>query len=377
MRSLLTLAGWILITSAYSQATANPDHFANGLKAIEAKNYTQAAEHFKKAAELKPQHGEAWYELGWCYNELARYEDAIKALKNAKIWWKDQAKVYYESGYANDYGGKTDDAIKDYNRCIELSKNYSGAYRQLGNIYFDIDKNYKKALEYYNQYINYSLEKDVTAKTWYKKGYSEIEGNQFEDALTSLKKAVVADDKYAAAYDEMGYAYYKLGKAEDAIVAYTASHQLNPKSSAACNGLGDIYRYLKKNTDEALIWYKKGVEVNPKSQNCQYGAGWCHNEKGRYAEAIPYLKKAIELNDKYTVAYTELGYAYYALKRYDEALAELDKSVRSAETAVAHYYKGLCYIGKKQKEEAQKMYQRLVELKSPDAANLLNKINAM
>jgi tetratricopeptide (TPR) repeat protein len=40
---------------------------------------------------------EAWYELGWCYNELKKYEDAIIAFGNAKTWWKDVAKVYYES----------------------------------------------------------------------------------------------------------------------------------------------------------------------------------------------------------------------------------------------------------------------------------------
>lgn len=377
MRLLLTLLGLTIISTAWPQATGSPDYFAEGSKAIKAKNYTLAVEHFKRAVTQKPQNGEAWYELGWCYNELAKYHDAIKALKNAKIWWKNQAMVLYESGYANDFGGKTKDAIEDYKKCIELSESYSGAYRQLGNIYFDIEKDYKTALNYYNKYIDYNVEEDITSKTWYKKGYSEIELNQYDDALNSLKKAVAADSKYSSAYDEIGYVYYKQGKADEAISAYTISRQLNPGSSASCSGLGDVYRFLKKNTDEALTWYKKGLEINPKSQNCNYGAGWCNNEKASYETALPYLKKAIEINNKYTAAYTELGYAYYALKRYDDALIELDRSVKLAETSTAYYYKGLCHVAKNQKEKAQDIYKKLVDMNSPDADGLLKKINAM
>ena len=375
MRFFLTIIGLSVITSVWSQAVTT-DYFADGMKAIEGKNYTQAIEYFKKATEQKPQYGEAWYELGWCYNEQAKYEDAINALQHAKTWWKD-AKVYYESGYANDFGGKTADAIADYKKCIELNETYAGAYRQLANVYFDVSKDYKTALSYYVRYVKYGTEKDITAKTWYKKGYCEIEVSQYDEALISLQRAIAIDNKYAAAHDELGYVYYKQGKADEAIAAYNNSRQLDSNSSAACSGLGDVYRYLKKNADEALNWYKKGVRLNPKSQNCNYGTGWCYNEKGKYRDAIPYLKKTIEINSQYTAAYTELGYAYYALKRYDEALTELDNSLKLAETAVCYYYKGLCYVAKNQRLDAQDMYKKLVALKSPDAANLLKRIDTM
>jgi tetratricopeptide (TPR) repeat protein len=377
MRLLLTIIGLYIITPVLAQPAGNTDHFAAGMKAIESKNYTQAIVHFKNAVAQKPQYGEAWYELGWCYNEQAKYEEAINALQQAKTWWKDAAKVYYESGYANDFGGKTAEAIKDYKKCIELSETYASAYRQLANIYFDIDKDYKTALSYYTAYIKYNEGKDITAKIWYRKGYTEIETNQYNEALISLQKAVGLDNKYASAYDEMGYVYYKQGKADEAIAAYTTSRQADTSGSAACSGLGDTYRYLKKNTDEALTWYKKGAQLNPKSQNCNYGAGWCYNEKGKYSDAIPYLKKTVAINNQYAAAYTELGYAYYALKRYDDAIAELDRSLKLSETATVYYYKGLCYVGKYQKLEAQAMYQKLIELKSADASNLLKRIDTM
>lgn len=271
MRSLLTITAFFCLASSWSQPT---DYFAEGKKAKEAKNFTLALENFKKATDQKPTDGEAWYELGWCQNELGKYTDAIAALKNAKTYWKDQAKVYYESGYANDYANNVDDAIADYKKCIELSPSYSSAYRDLANIYFDVDKDYETALDYYDSYINYSLESEISNKTWYRKGYCENEAEEFEDAIISLKKSIALDAKYA-----------------------------------------------------------------------------------------PSLK--------------ELGYAYYGLKRYDEALTELNKSLQIEESNTAYYYCGLCYIAQNQKTKAQDIYKKLVEIKSPDADKLLEKINAM
>jgi tetratricopeptide (TPR) repeat protein len=377
MRLFLTLLGLTVTAIAWSQPSEAIDYFAEGKKAQTDKNYTLAVENFKKATAQKPTDGEAWYELGWCYNELLKYTEAISALKNAKTYLKDQPKVFYESGYANDFGGKIDDAVQDYKKCIELNENYSGAYRQLANIYFDIDKDYETALKYYNQYINFSLESDISVQTWYRKGYCENESGQYEDAIIWLKKAVELDNKYAAAYDELGFAYYKLNRADEAIEAYTNSKQLNSASSASSSGLGDVYRFLKKDNDAAFTNYKKGVEINPKSQNCNYGTGWYYNEKANYLAAIPYLQKAIELNNKYAAAFTELGYAYYALKRYDEALVELGKSVALFNASAPNYYIGLCYVAQNKKIDAQQIYKKLVELNSPDADNLLKKINAM
>ena len=377
MRLFITILAMASLFTGWTQPAGSPDYFAEGKKAKTEKNYTLAIENFKKATAQKSDDGEAWYELGWCFNELAKYADAIKPLENAKIHWKNQAKVYYESGYAYDFAGLIDKAVNDYLKCIELSSSYAGAYRQLANIYFDVDKDYKNALKYYSQYIDYSLESEISSKTWYKKGFSENELGEYEDAVMSLNKSVALDDKYAAAYNELGFAYYKLSRADEAIEAYTASQKLEPNSSAACSGLGDVYRFLKKNPDEAFNYYKKGVEINPKSHNSNFGVGWCYNEKADYASAIPYLQKAIELNNKYAFSFTELGYSYYALKRYDEALIELDKSIKIAESGVPYYYCGLCYIAKNQKTKAQDIYKKLTDLNSPDAATLLAKINAM
>jgi protein O-GlcNAc transferase len=370
--TLFALAFMAVLTTS-----AQADPFADGKKAQTDEKFELALESFKKATAQKPLDGEAWYELGWTYNELGKYADAVKALSKAKLYLKDAPKVFYESGYANDFADNIPDAVKDYQKAIELKSNYADAYRQLANIAFDIDKDYDKALKLYNQYVNYSTEADISSKTWYKKGFSEIEFEKWDDAITSLKKSIALDDKYAAAFDEIGYAYYKTGDAELATEAYLTSAKLLGTSSTPYTGLGDVYHYLKEQPDQAMVYYKKAIEINPKSASSQFGVGWCYNDKSEYAAAIPYLKKAVEITDTYTSAYTELGYSYYGLGRYSDALLLLQKSISLTPTASAYYYQGLCFVNLKQKTKALEVQKKLEQLGSDNAAVLLTKINEM
>ncbi|MEI9943677.1 MAG: tetratricopeptide repeat protein [Chitinophagaceae bacterium] len=256
MRSILTIIALASITNGWSQATI--DYFAEGRKAKEAKNFALAIENFKKATAQKQTDGEAWYELGWCYNELTKYTDAAAALKSAKLYWKDP-KVFYESGYANDYANNITDAMADYKKCLEMSPSYSAAYRELANIYFDVDKNYETALEYYNNYINYSLESEISSKTWYRKGYCENEDEEYEDAIISLKKSIQLDDKYGPSLKELGYAYYGLSNYDDALIELNKSLQYE-QSNAAYYYCGLCY-VAKKQKTKAQEIYKKLVEI--------------------------------------------------------------------------------------------------------------------
>jgi tetratricopeptide (TPR) repeat protein len=55
------------------------DSFRQASKARMDGDYAAAAELYKKALQLKPQHEDSLYYLGNCYFELQRYEDALEA----------------------------------------------------------------------------------------------------------------------------------------------------------------------------------------------------------------------------------------------------------------------------------------------------------
>lgn len=272
MRTLFIFIAFLFCSGIYGQPIT--DFYAEGMAAKSAEKYELALANFKKATEQKPANGDAWYELGWCHNELQQFEDALVALNKAKTYLKNSPKVFYESGYANDYLDKTEDALKDFKKCIELDPSFAPAYRDMANIYFDIEKDYKLALENYNATVKNANEEQIGSKIWYRKGYCENDLELYDDALESLKKSVALDSAYGPAVKE-------------------------------------------------------------------------------------------------------LGFAYYGIKKYNEALLYLQKSLKLEESNAAYYYTGLCYIALKQKNKASEIYNKLVEVKSPDAPSFLELLNAM
>ena len=272
MRTQFIFIAFLFSITSYTQPAT--DFYTEGMAAKSAEKYELALSHFKKATEQKPANGEAWYELGWCHNELKQFDDALAALNKAKIYLKNSPKVFYESGYTNDYLDKTDEAMKDYKKCIELDPTFAAAYKDIANIYFDVEKNFKQALDNYKALARYAEEKQIDSKIWYRKGYCENDLELYDEALVSLTKSVTLDSTYGPAVKE-------------------------------------------------------------------------------------------------------LGFAYYGIKKYNEALPYLQKSLKLEESNAAYYYIGLCYIALKQKNKAQEIYNKLVEVKSPDAQYFLELLNAM
>ena len=245
----------------------------------------------------------------------------------------------------------------------------------LGNQFFS-DKDYEKALEYYENYSRY--ESNITSGTiYYKMGYCQNDAEKYNDAVGSLKKAVSLKSDYTEAYNELGYAYTKLENSEDAMKNYNEALRINPKSDIAYNGIGDVYKSVKKDIGEALKNYFKALAINPQNKKSNYLIGWCYNDKEKYNDAVPYLKKAIEIDKDYVSAITELGYCDYALQNYDDALKLFNKAMTISRTELTIYYAGLCYVGKKDRGNAMKIFNDLTGMSSSYADKLKQKIDKL
>ncbi len=59
------------------------EHMEEGNTAVALGDIALAAEHFKKATEIDPNHFDAWHSLGMAYMKAQRYLEAIEAGKRA------------------------------------------------------------------------------------------------------------------------------------------------------------------------------------------------------------------------------------------------------------------------------------------------------
>ncbi len=364
----------ILVFVSASAQTAT-QIYNKGVDLVDQKKYSEALSQFKKAITLNANYKEAFYYAGWCSIELKKYTESLTYLQKAKSLWPNEAKVYREIGYANEKLNKLNLATDNYKKSIDLQKDNPLAYKYLAYLYYDA-KRYEDALVNFDWYINYTsniTDEDI----YYTKGYCENESGKYNDALSSLAKALKLAPNMASTNNEMAYAHLRLGNAEDALSYYSTALEINPKSTLASNGIAEVYRTLKKDIPEAIKKYQVTIDIDPKNKTAYYWIGWCYNDLGKYNEAVPILKKAIEIDANYVSAITELGYSDYALKNYDDALYDFKRSMNIKKTELNVYYSGLCYVGKKQKTEAQKMVQELKTMDSDYAQTLQDKIDKM
>lgn len=355
--------------SALAQSTAK-DWYDKGIDLKKDSKYEEAITAFKKAVSLKNDYNEALYQLGWCYNEKEMYKEALEVLQNeAKYNPTKPAASQFEMGYALKGLGQYDDAIEAFTKVLGLDEDYELAYKERGNCYYEKDE-YEKALDDYNIYA--SMEDEISDEYYYyKKGWCENDMEKYEDAVKSLTKAIGLDDRYSAAYEELGWAQYNLSNDADAESAYRTANQTDPDMKRGLMGLVDVYKSGLKEYDSALVYAKKALQFYPENASLNYKAGWCYNEKEMYIQAIPYLQKALQINKDYLDAHLELGYASYKLKKYDEALAELKKVMSGDEKdELSRYYAGLCYHEKKDPSNLKKMIQELQTLGSDYAQEL-------
>ena len=71
----------------------------------------------------------------------------------------------------------------------------------------------------------------------------------------------------------------------------------------------------KKNYSEAISWYDKAIELDPKFARAWSSKGSALNELGEYQEAIKYLDKAIELDPNFSMAWNNKGYTLNNFKK--------------------------------------------------------------
>lgn len=339
------------------------------------KNYLEAAIAYDKAAAIDPKNETAFYMAGWCYNDLDKFTNAIDRLKKALALKMTDHLAWQELGYAYKKTSKNEDALSCLNKAIALKPDYDLAYKQLGDVYQNLDKKNEAIASYKKCYENNNMNDDAC----YNLGYLYNGLGKYEDALEWLKKAKAIKDK-TDVNNEIGFAYYKLKKNDEAINAYQNAVKLDEKNGTAYKGMGDIYRlnYSPAKVEDAISNYLKAIEYNPKSSGSYYGLGWCYNEKARYQDAIPMLTKSIELDRVFAASYVELGYAQYMTGKYPEGLNTLKAGIaQDNKNRLCRYYSGLIYIKQGDKTNATNMYNELKPLDSKLADKLLEKINAM
>lgn len=200
--------------------------------------YQQAAININKALKLSPNSYEAHRALAINYMHLRWYTRARAEAKKLMTTYPDSPEAYYV--YWSSTGKRTDSQY--IKKALALNDMYVPAHVELGNSYFYMDRNYKKAAEHYTRSIEIA---DSPELRNYLGTTFRTQGN-LKKAIEQYEKALQLDRKFAEAYMNLGITLYYLRKYNESVSNLEKAVALNGNFPDSYYYLGNTYEKMQE-----------------------------------------------------------------------------------------------------------------------------------
>ncbi|MBL7702242.1 MAG: tetratricopeptide repeat protein [Ferruginibacter sp.] len=203
---------------------------------------SKAVQHYKAGIQLKNNN-----QLSEAF---AEFNKAIELNKNYDSAYVEMAHIYFKSG-------KMDLAITNFNKALSVNPGYADAYVGMAKIYRDAIKQYDTAIFYFNEAAKYdSKNKEI----FYGIAWIHNARKQHELAIPYAVKALEIDNNYKPAYGELGYAYNSTKKYAECI------EQMKKNLAVSVVDVAYLYSglcYIElKNKEGAMQQYEALLKVN-------------------------------------------------------------------------------------------------------------------
>ena len=173
----------------------------------------------------------------------------------------------------------------------------AGAHYKIGIAYLNEAKAQQAFVEFQKSYELNPHNKEVLNAIGY---VYLMHFDETAKAISFFEKAAAEDPNYSDAYNNLGFAYEKLGRFDTAISYYkkAVSNLLYPTPEKSYISMGNSYYRLGKYED-ALYSFKEAAKRAPELNLPYMRMALCYNAMGRYGEASTALTHAIKLHPVY------------------------------------------------------------------------------
>lgn len=262
------------INPGYLQA-----HLLLGDIYFEEGNEEEAEKSYLKVVNIDNKNFDAYFKLGQVYIKLKKVNEAITHLKQAKELNGSEPYVSFYLGQAYLEKEEISAAIAEFDKAIRLQTNNPLFYYWRGNAFFAAgdyrdpnDYNWRSIVDY-QQTIEFGLATPYVyfmyGNTLLNRAFYCLTVNRTADSLDMLERAIVKYQEVIAleptasnAYNNLGLAYYYLGRLDEAIEAYKKAIDLEPIVAFFHDNLADVY-YKKAKFDEAIAQWRLIQELDP------------------------------------------------------------------------------------------------------------------
>lgn len=268
-------------------------YLANGRANLEMRRIAQASQNFTKAYELAPDNVEVIKELSSLYFNNRQFQKAIELAKKCSSC--DNADRILGMSYYNqeDYGN----AEKYLKQALSKNDQDAEAAYTLGRTYLELE-NEKNAIPLYEKAIALQSSRSV----WmYELGLIFYNQNDYKNSLKYIEMA--ADSGYTKSndyYENYGFAQLYAGDTENGLKTLNIVLEHKPNNKELLNNIANAM-YETKKYNEALDYFQKLLNINPKDAASLYMAGMALQKMGQKEKGQKICDNAITMDPSLTM----------------------------------------------------------------------------
>ena len=354
-RLLLTVALCVAASSAsFAQKKAVKE--AQGIAKGDKADFTEARALIKGALE-NPEtkdDAQAWYVAGFIEDQQFSAERTNQILgqqPNEPVMYEALGAIlpYFKKAYELDQLPNEKGKIKPkYSKDIKSILGADHVYFFNGGAYYFDQKDYKKAYDFFNQYLEISelpmfegtqtAEKDSTFMTV--QFYAAVAATQLQDspiAIKALERAKSSDFRLNDVYQYLSYEYKQAGDSVNYVKTLEEGYAKFPNEEFFLMSLIDAYIQSSQN-EKAISYLNTAIAQKPSDSQLYHALGIVYETGIKdYAKAEETFKKALEVNPESVESMSALGRIYYnqAVNKQGEANMINDSKKYQEELTIA------------------------------------------
>ena len=336
--------------------------------------YAEAEVSLRRAAELRPEHSDTRYNLGFVLARQEKWVEARSHLERAKELDPASADIRFQLGRvlrAQSEEAEAREELRAFQdrKRADLKNSQAESAASRGNAALDSGDPAQAAAEY-EEAIRLS---PSDARYHYDISLAHSALGNKGSQLDALKKALELDPGMERAHNDLGVLYLNIAWFPQAEQALREAVRIEPQYAEAHNNLGVLYGRQGRN-DEAARHFRRAIEDDDDYVQARVNLGLLLAGQEKFEEAETHVLEAVRLEPENAKALTALGMIQARLGRAEESAAVLRKVVAiDPDSAEARLNLGIALADAHKTDEALEVFTKAADLAPQSPAARFNR----
>lgn len=304
--------------------------------ALAVGDWRSVVRHCRRLVEARPNHYEAWYNLGIAYQQTGEGGEAEAAFRRAVDARPDSTDALLNLGTVLQMNGREAEARPLYERAVEVEPGCVPALWNLGLLLERSGETFSAA----NAYEQITAVDATHAEAWFRLGFCRLSGGAWTGAAEALARfRELEPDSWEGAMN-LAIACHRLGRYPEAIQLFEAVLAAQPEHMGALQGLG--LAAAGAGRIEVVVGVRKRLSQSrvPSAGLTFQVARWLE-EKGRREDAIRVYCDALKEQPVFPEALLNLGHLLAAEGKTAEAGECWRRALSLRPELAAGYFDGI------------------------------------